>query len=240
MKTPEALLRHRDTWRRKAILPALHRAWYEEIAACLKPGPTLRVGGGPGHLKEFAPAIICTDLVQAPWLDAVLDAHALPIADGALANIVLFDALHHLENVRVFFDEAVRALRPGGRIVVMDPYVSWLSWPVYRFLHPEPVDFTQDPLQPRAPQAEPFDANQAVATMLFESRYESFRRCYPQLAKTVHRRLAFFAYPLSGGFEHPSLLPLALVRPLLAFERMLGFLDRILAFRILVVLEKAA
>ena len=240
MRTPETLLRHQAVWRSKAVLRALYRAWYKEIASYLRSGPTLEVGGGTGNLKEYAPQVICTDVVRVPWLDAVADAQRLPIATGTLANVVLFDVLHHIENVRLFFDEAVRVLQPGGRIVVMDPYISWLSWPVYHYLHQEPVDFTQDPLQLQPPQADraPFDANQAAATMLFERGYDAFCRQYPQLDKLVHRRLSFFAYPLSGGFEHPSILPISFVRPLLALERALGFLDRVLAFRILVVLEK--
>jgi len=240
VRTPEILLQHRAVWQRKPVLRALYTTWYEEIASHLQRGRTLEVGGGTGNLKEFAPQVVCTDVVELPWLDLVADAQYLPLASEALANIVLFDALHHIENVRLFFDEALRALRPSGRIVIMDPYISWLSWPVYHFLHPEPVDFTDDPLRSRTPRADrtPFDANQAVATTLFERNYDAFRRQYPQLTKLVHRRLAFFAYPLSGGFDRPSLLSLPLVRPLLAMERALGFLDRYLAFRILVVLEK--
>jgi SAM-dependent methyltransferase len=44
-----------------------------------------------------------------------------PRSSGSLANIVLFDTLHHLENVRYFFDEALRVLQPGGRVIIMDP-----------------------------------------------------------------------------------------------------------------------
>jgi SAM-dependent methyltransferase len=240
VRTEELLRQHRAVWQNKPVLRALYTAWYEEIASYLQPGCTLEVGGGTGNLKEFAPQVVCTDVVELPWLDVVADAQCLPIAAGTLANIVLFDALHHIENVRLFFDEALRVLRPGGRIVVMDPYISWLSWPVYHCVHPEPVDFTQDPLRLRPPRADraPFDANQAVATMLFERSYAAFQRQYPQLDKRVHRRLAFFAYPLSGGFEHPSLLPMPFVQPMLALERALWFLDRFLAFRMLVVLEK--
>jgi len=126
VRTPETLLRHQAVWRSKAVLRALYRAWYEEIASYLRSGPTLEVGGGTGNLKEYAPQVICTDVVRVPWLDAVADAQRLPIATGTLANVVLFDVLHHIENVRLFFDEAVRVLQPGGRIVVMDPYISWL------------------------------------------------------------------------------------------------------------------
>ena len=95
-------------------------------------------------------------------------------------------------------------------------------------------------IRPANPERKPFDANQAVATILFERAFDAFQRHYPQLKLRIRRRLAFFAYPLSGGFEHPSLLPMWLVRPVLALERALTFLDRFLAFRILVVLEKVA
>jgi SAM-dependent methyltransferase len=236
----EVLRDHYAAWKKKPILRLLYRQWYDEIVAYLQPGRTLELGGGSGNLKEFAPHVVCTDLVPLPWLDAVADAQHLPFASASLSNIVLFDVLHHIENICLFFDEARRVLQPGGRLVVMDPYVSWMSWPIYHFFHPEPLDFRQDPLQLRPPVAErkPFDANQAVSTIVFERAFSTFQRRYPQFEKRVHQRLAFFAYPLSGGFEHPSLLPICLVRPLLLLERMLWFLNRLLAFRILVVLEK--
>lgn len=195
-----------------------------------------------GNLKEFAPSVVCTDIVKLPWLDAVVDAQQLPFAKGSLANIVLFDALHHLENVRYFFDEVLRVLQPGGRVIIMDPYISVCSWLVYHFLHPEPVDFDQDPLSlsPMQPGRKAFDANQAVSTILFERSSRRFHELYPSLKKLRHHRLAFFAYPLSGGFEHPSLMPTLMIRPVLALERFLGVLSRYLAFRILVVLEKGS
>lgn len=238
----DILRQHRLTWERKPVLRRLYTQWYEEIAAHLTPGLTLELGGGTGNLKEFAPQVICSDIVNLPWLDLVADAQALPIAAESIANIVLFDVLHHLENPKLFFDEAVRVLRTGGRIVTMEPYISWLSWPVYHFLHPEPVDLSRDPLTILPPDAgrQPFDANQATATVLFERSHDRFQRCYPHLRKLVHRRMAYFAYPLSGGFEHPSLIPSFLVQPVLRLESALGFLGRFLAFRILVVFEKAA
>ena len=45
-----------------------------------------------------------------------------PRSSGSHANIVLLDRLHHLENVRYFFDEALRVLQSGGRVIIMEPY----------------------------------------------------------------------------------------------------------------------
>jgi len=122
----------------------------------------------------------------------------------------------------------------------MDPYISVSCWPIYPFMHPEPIDFGQDPLalSPMQTGQKSFDANQAISTILFERSSRRFHDGYPSLRKIRHRRLAFFAYPLSGDFECPALMPRWMTRPLLALERVLGALSRYLAFRILVVLEK--
>ena len=240
LMSDEILRRHQIVWTQKPILRRLYTSWYLDIAQWLQPGMTVEIGGGTGNLKEFSPNVICTDVVRMPWIDALVDAQHMPFKNNKLSNIVLFDVLHHLENVRYFFDEALRVLMPRGRVVIMDPYVSALSWPIYRFLHPEPVDFQQDPFVIVSPVAgrRPFDANQAVARIVFERSYERFRQLYPHFLKLAHKRLAFFAYPLSGGFDHPSLLPLWSLDAFLHVERWLRSLGRLLAFRLLVVLEK--
>ncbi|THJ24803.1 MAG: class I SAM-dependent methyltransferase [Nitrospira sp. CG24E] len=233
------LHRHREVWQRKPLLRQLYGDWYRDIAAWMVPGRTVEVGGGTGNLKEYASGVCCTDVVSLPWLDAVADAQRLPFQTSSLANLVLFDALHHIQNVSLFFDEALRTLKGGGRIIIMDPYISWASWPVYRYLHPEPVDLTQDPLLHTTPQADrlPFDSNQAIATILFEKELARFRARYPRLVVRQVKRLAFFAYPLSGGFERRSMLPTCLLGPTLKLERKLGWLAPLLAFRLFIVLE---
>lgn len=236
----ELLRQHKIIWEQKPILRALYTEWYEEIVAQLAPGKSLELGGGSGNLKEFAPNVVSTDIVPLPWLDAVVDAQDLPFAEQSFDNIVLFDVLHHIENVSLFFNEALRVLRPGGRLAMMEPYVSFASWPTYHFLHPEPVNFNQNPLDwvEPSPDRQPFDANQSFATILFERQYSLFQKQYPQFIKRYHRRMSFFAYPLSGGFNQPSLLPMNLLKPVLTLEKALSFMSRFLAFRILVVLEK--
>ncbi len=238
--TETILQEHRATWKKKPILRALYTSWYQEMTAQLVPGKTLELGGGSGNFKEFAPNVISTDIVPLPWIDVVADAQDMPFPEQSFDNIVLFDVLHHIENVTLFFNEALRILRPGGKIMMIEPYISPISWLIYHFLHPEPVNFQQDPfvfVEP-SPNRKPFDANQAFATILFERKFSQFRNKYPQFIKVYHRRLAFFIYPLSGGFEKPSLVPMSLYKPLSTLEKRLSFMSGLLAFRILVVLEK--
>jgi SAM-dependent methyltransferase len=235
----EVLSERREIWARKPIIRRLYSKWYGLIKECLRPGRTLEMGGGSGNLKDFLPGAITSDIVFEPWLDAVMDAHAIPFKRESLDNIVLFDVLHHLMAPAVFFDEVERVLRPAGRAILMEPYVSWLSYPVYRFLHAEGMAWDADPfLDQPSKRKEPFAGNQAVPTLLFEKYREKFLTLFPRLSLIQERKLESLIYPLSGGFHQPSLCPLFLWGFIEGVERLLNPLARFLAFRLFIVLEK--
>jgi SAM-dependent methyltransferase len=232
---------YRETWRRKAVLRALYADYYRRMAKLLKPGPTLELGAGSGQLREHVPDAVLTDIQSAPWLDGTADAQALPFQDASFDNIVLLDVLHHVENPSLFFAEAARVLRPGGRIVMLEPAITPLSGIFYRYLHPEPVDMKLDPFAdvPADPKRDPYDANQAIPTLLFRRRRGEFSRHFPDFRIARVRNLSLFAFPLSGGFRRWSLIQAFLVRPLLALEDgLLLVLGPAMAFRLLVMLER--
>lgn len=103
-KFPARILEERRrVWESKEILRRLYGKWYALIQKVLKPERTLELGGGSGNLRDFLPEAITSDIVFAPWLDAVIDAHAIPFKEESLDNIVLFDVLHHLAAPAVFF-----------------------------------------------------------------------------------------------------------------------------------------
>jgi len=86
----------------------------------VRSGLTIEIGGGIGNLRHWLSNVVVTDIQFAPWLDCVADAQYLPFADGAAANIVMVDVLHHVEFPSRFFREAERLLRPGGRIIMVE------------------------------------------------------------------------------------------------------------------------
>jgi SAM-dependent methyltransferase len=241
MAIDERPLDYRAVWRDKPALRAIYRAYYQEILERCRPGLTLEIGGGSGNLKSFMPLVVSTDILPAPWLDAVADAQRLPFASGSFDNLVLFDVLHHVERPRLFFYEATRVLRSRGRIVMVEPAITPVSGVFYRHFHPEPMVMSANPFVdgPLDPARDPYEANQAIPTLLFYRERARFEAEFPALRLIEVRRLALFTYPLSGGFRRWSLLPERCVQPFLRVERWLEpVLGRFMAFRMIVVIER--
>lgn len=241
MSDSEALKGYREAWERKPALRAVYGDMFDRIAAACGPGPTLEVGGGIGNLKGRLKDVISSDIQQGAYQDLVSDAQSLPFASASLGNIVMLDVVHHLEFPALFLTEATRVLRPGGRVVLIEPAITPGSTLFYRFLHQEPVDMSADPLIEGAPRPDrdPYESNQAIPTLLVTRYREQLRARFPDLNLREVRWFAFFAYPLTGGFKPWTLLsgPMALrlLRWERAFEKSLG---RLFGFRMMIVWEK--
>lgn len=237
----DKLAKNGEIWAQKKVLREIYHNFYERIQACLKEGGTLEIGGGTGNLKEYAPNVVSSDIINSPWLDCVFDGQAMPFKDNSITNIVAIDVLHHIEFPVRFFNEANRVLKNGGVIILLEPAITPISYPFYHFIHEEDVILSQNPLLDGAPNPnrKPFDANQAIPTLIFNKYKEDFVKLYPNLSIVQKRYMSLFAYPLSGGFQKWCLVPTFLVNPLLKIERIIErYLGKFFGFRIFIVLEK--
>ena len=241
---PEASLEHyRALWFRKPALRAVYTDIYQRILAAAVPGRILEVGGGSGNFKVIAPNAVSSDILFAPWLDIVCDAQQLPFPDGSLSNVVMFDVIHHIEHPLRALSEANRVLRKGGRLILCEPAITPVSGLFYRLFHAEPVDMSVDPLKDGSISADrdPYDSNQAIPTLLVGRFRERLARIMPKFPLLRVEWFSFLAYPMSGGFQPWSLLPVAAAGPLLALEWSLRrVIGRLAAFRLLAVYEKQA
>jgi SAM-dependent methyltransferase len=235
-----SLMVRKEIWERKIILRKRYQYWCRIIKSALRPGSILEIGGGSGNLKEFFPDAISTDIVFTPWTDAVLDAHYLPFHDLVFDNIILFDVLHHLYDPVKFFYEVQNVLKTNGRLVLMEPYISWSSFFIYRYLHPENLTMNMNPFNKNRSDTHQnhFRENQAIPSLIFERYRNQFAQFFPNFNIITIKRMDYIIYPLSGGFHHSNLCPLFLYPILEYLEKLLYPLNRLLAFRLFVVLEK--
>lgn len=240
MQTGWTPAEYRSTLRRKKALGAVYQDYYDRIQRNCVPGRTLELGGGGGYLSETVRDAVATDIVSAPWLDVVTDAHDLPFAANSFDNVVMLDVLHHLAYPRRFFAEAARVLRPGGRVVMIEPAVTPVSWLAYRFFHEEPLDLGAEPLASGPMNGpRPEDANQAIPHLIFKRHAAAFARAFPALKIIGVKRLSLWAYAMTGGFRDWCLLPARSVRSALWLEdKLMPCLGRLGAFRMIIVLER--
>ena len=228
-------------WSRK---PALRKIYSRYVGlafqSCL-PGSTLELGAGSGVLKKCGYNVLSTDIETTSGIDVVSDAQSLPFRNESFDNIIGVDLFHHIGRPVRLLREARRVLKPGGRLVLLEPGITWMSFWFYSYFHPEPVDLDADPLLDGQLDStrHPFDANQGIATVLITQKKKKLEEVVPGISIIDHRWIGSLAYPLSGGFQRWSLVPSALVRPILALESLLDFtLGRWCGFRLLITLER--
>jgi SAM-dependent methyltransferase len=223
--------------REKGFLRRLYGEWYRLILEELPvvEGHLLELGSGAGFMGEVIEGLITSEVFATPGISVVLDGARLPFRAKSLRAIAMTDVFHHVPRARAFLAEAQRCLRPGGRIVMVEPWVTpWSSF-VYRRFHHEPFE-------PEAPTWEfpssgPLSgANGALPWIVFERDRADFEREFPGLALRKIRPLMPLAYLLSGGVGMRSLVPGFAYRPWRALESAPG-LERATAMFALIVVE---
>jgi SAM-dependent methyltransferase len=239
---------HRRLWRDKPVLEGVYRVWFDTLLAAMpRAARVLEVGAGPGFLAAHARAErpdlrwIATDVIETPWNDLVADGLRLPLAAASVEAVVGLDLVHHLARPAAFFAEAARVLVPGGRVAVVEPWVTPFSYPIYRFLHQEGCTLSLDPWNPfglaEGDTKDAFDGDAAVAHRLLgrtpHARWAELGFLPPRC-----RRLNGFAYLLSLGFKPGSLLPRPVLPWLVAADRATQPLAGLLGMRAVVVWDR--
>ena len=99
-------------------------------------GTLLDAGGGTGRvansLRGLVDQIVIADLSYGMLQQAVTkglatscaETETLPFPDASFERIILVDALHHVADQRVTANELWRVLKPGGRLVVVEPDIK--------------------------------------------------------------------------------------------------------------------
>jgi SAM-dependent methyltransferase len=233
---PRTTERRRSILADKQFLRRIYLEWYGALARALPArndsDRVLEVGSGAGFLAELGiiPDVVTSEVFPVPGVDLVLDARRIPLRSGTLRGIVMVDTLHHVAHPRSFLAEAVRCLRPGGVLTMIEPWVTDWSRLVYRHLHHEP--FLPESESWEFPESGPLSgANGALPWMIFERDRATFEREFPELHLVEVRPMMPARYLVSGGVAMRSLVPGWLYAPCRTAENLLApFMRRIAMF----------
>ncbi len=233
--------RRRQLIDRKPFLGRLYSEWYRLVSAQLEgvSGPVLEIGSGPGSMQEHVENLIRSDIVWHEEQHAVLDATAIPFRARSLAGIVGVNVFHHLPSPHLFFREVQRCLQLGGRLVLVEPWVTAWSSFLFQRLHHEGFDpkAAWQSVEAGAPLS---SANNALAWIVFGRDKEQFTERYPDLRLEKAAPMMPFVYLLSGGVSHRASLPSFAYPGIRLIERALSvLLPYIAVFALIVVTHNA-
>jgi SAM-dependent methyltransferase len=236
----EATAVHARLIREKPFLRRLYEHYYDEYDAAIQRstpgGAILEIGSGGGFYREMRPSLLSIDIRPGADVDLVGSALALPLRAASASTILLLNVLHHLPDARAFFRECERVLKPGGRVCLIEPYVSALSRRLIKPLHHEPWDETAGWT---LPQTGPMTgANMAMPSAIFVRDRAIYDAEFPGLPIDRFTMHTIGMYLVSGGVSMRALAPRPLFKPLLAAERLLQPASRTLASMMTVELQR--
>lgn len=235
----ELLEGSRNKWADSPGLRTVYAALYARMRAYAVGAHWLELGSGIGVAREFLPGVVTSDIADTGYVDREVNAYAIP-SEG-WTTIFALDVFHHLRQPQRLLDAAAAALEPGGRLILAEPAATPFGRLFYGMCHHEPMR----PQLVQAPYEFPIEAdgsfaNMAMASVLLagpDGPVES-------LCGSAWKRVAvvysdWMAYPLTGGFSRPQLLPTLCLKGLLDLEQRLPqWLMRRLGLRVTVVLER--
>ena len=245
VNTADMTLVHRQVLLNKRMLRRLFERFYMEcrrlderyFEGCH--GPRLEIGSGSSIIKEFWPDVITSDIKPLPFVDRVIDAHAMPFAAGSLRAIYGINVFHHLPRPRDFFREAVRVLQPGGGVVFIEPYHGPAGRWLFPRLHDSETFDLDAPTWENETQSGPCSgANQALSGIIFDRDRDRFEREYPELELVLDRPHTHLSYLLSGGVNFRQLVPPGTDSMVCAAEMLLSPFNRWIALQHTIVLRK--
>jgi SAM-dependent methyltransferase len=233
--------------------PSVHLYWktiYDKIDQQLPAElSVLEVGAGAGTSSKFLKGqnIVRTDLISFPEANVIgnMDLTALKLESEQFGAVFAVDVLHHIQNPFAGLAELKRVLidHERARIILVEPYVSLASYPIYALFHHERTTFPFDRRKDvRLRSNSPEDANQTMSRWIFYSKAHRAKlmSVFPASEYTIELSWnSFLLFFMLGRLEEPLKIPISLLRIQYFIENLIPqLIMKFLASRIIVVISK--
>jgi len=244
---PAATLLHAKIIRKKPFLKKVYIDFYKQFEKALRPHVKrgakyleeqvlVELGSGGGFIKEIMPNVITSDILELPNVDKVFSVVDMPFDQASVDAFFMFDVLHHITDPRAFFTEALRCLKAGGKIVMIEPANTLWSRFIYKNFHHELFD-----LQAKWELAEigPLShGNGALPWIIFSRDRKIFEKEFPSLRIVSMCNHTPLRYLLSGGLTLRQLVPSFTYSAVKAIEYLLFPLNNLLGMFQTIELQK--
>jgi len=207
---PAVTLLHARIIQNKPILKKLYTNFYRQFQQAIPDWGKkflVELGSGGGFIKEVVNNVTTSDILKLPNVDKVFSALDMPFENSSVDAFFMIDVLHHITAPRAFFKEALRCLKIGGKIIMIEPANTFWSRIIYKNFHHELFDaqagweLTEDEGRPVS------QGNGAIPWIIFCRDRQIFEKEFPALKIIGIRNHTPLCYLLSGGLTLRQLVP---------------------------------
>ena len=121
---PANTLLHAEIIKKKPFLRNLYIEFYNQFKESVPDFENkvlVELGSGGGFIKEIIGNVVTSDILDLPNVDRVFSSSKMPFEDGSVDAFFMIDVLHHIADSRAFFTEALRCLKVGGKVIMINP-----------------------------------------------------------------------------------------------------------------------
>lgn len=232
---------------KKSAVNHYYRWLYRKIEINLSDsGKIIEIGAGNGMSNDFIKGgdILRTEFMKdvPQYVIGGIDATNLPFEDNYFSSAFAVDAIHHIPDSLKAINELLRVTKIGGKIVLVEPYVSLFSYPIYKIFHNERTNFRLKPSNyGNWVSAAPGDGNQGLTQNLLKCMK---RAALPLKYSNVEITTEFispFSFFATGGLSNPLPVPRKLISIILKIENQIpNQILRIIGSRMIIVIQKSS
>jgi SAM-dependent methyltransferase len=217
----------------------------KEISQLPNDARIIELGSGPGISAFFLKNnnILHTDLLS--WEDSnveirsQIDAHSLPFQDDDFEAVFAVDTLHHLSDPIAAIKEMERVVADEGKIIFIEPFVSLLSYPIYKIFHQEETSwtFSKNGFQEVVSELAG-DGDQGIPKFVFSNEKVLSELMESSSINEIQIKLfAPFSFFATGGLSNPMHTPRQMIKFLLMIEAKIpSFVMKLIASRMVITL----